>query len=118
MYKPAGSGGVAMVQVEQTQTERAAQVNERVSLVWSGKQLGWVWSGEQVRQFGLGEWGFPLQSPPLLEKHQPDVCVMEEMGQKGIKPKAMIQMRCGAAGFWACKSATFSGVFSTFSKYS
>jgi hypothetical protein len=41
---------------------------------------------------------------------------MEEMGQKGIEPKAMSQMWCGAAGFWAWKSATFSGAFSTFSE--
>jgi hypothetical protein len=77
----------------------SGQANEQVSLVW------------------IGQVGFPLQSPPLLEKHQPDVCVMEEMGQKGIEPKAMIQMWHGVARFWAWKSATLSGVFSTFSEY-
>jgi hypothetical protein len=43
---------------------------------------------------------------------------MEEMGQKGIELKAIIQMWCGAARFWAWKSVTLSRAFSTFSEYS
>jgi hypothetical protein len=43
---------------------------------------------------------------------------MEEMGWKGIEPKAMSRMQHGAAGFWVWKSATFSGAFLTFSEYS
>jgi hypothetical protein len=62
--------------------------------------------------------GSPYNHPPLLEKHRPDACVIEEMGQKGIKSKAMVWMWCGAAGFWIWKSATFSRAFSTFSEYS
>ena len=68
--------------------------------------------------FGSGEKGFPLQSPPLLEKHRPDACVMEEMGRKGIELKAMIWIWRGAAGCRVWKSATFSGAFSTFLEYS
>ena len=101
----------------------AGQVSKQV-----GSSLGQVQLGEcgQVRSscasgsdgFGSGEKGFPLQSPPLLEKHRPDACVMEEMGRKGIEPKAMIRIWRGAAGWRVWKSATFSGAFSTFSEYS
>ena len=71
--------------------------------------------GERAR---FGEKGFPLQSPPLLEKHRPDACAMEEMGQKGIELKAMIRIWRGAAGCQVWKSVTFSRAFSMFSEYS
>jgi hypothetical protein len=86
------SGQAAASQVSRQVSEQAAagQVNGQVV-------AGWV-SG--LDRFGSGGKGFPLQSPPFLEKHRPDACVIEEMGQKGIKSKATVWMQHGAAGFW------------------
>ena len=120
MYKSMGDGaGISRV----SRRSAAGRVSERARF-----SLGWVRLGERGRVrsgrasgsygFGSGEKGFPLQSPPLLEKHQPDACAMEEMGRKGIEPKAMIQIQRGAAGCQVWKSATFSGAFSTFLEYS
>jgi len=63
------------------------------------------------------ERAFPLQSSPLLDEHQPDVKASETR-RKGIVPKAIAQMRRGAPGCLAWKSATTSAALSRFSVYS
>ena len=59
----------------------------------------------------------PLTITPPLDEHRLDAEV-SEIGRKGIVPKAMVQMRRGAAVFCVWNSATFSGALFTFSEYS
>ena len=60
----------------------------------------------------------PLTITPPSDKHRLDAVVEIAISRKGIVPKTIAQMRRGAAGFLAWKSATFSGAFSTLSAYS
>jgi len=61
--------------------------------------------------------GFPFQSPPLLDEHQPDARA-GEIGQKGIVPKAVARMWHGTPGCLAWKSATTSAALPRLSQYS
>ena len=56
----------------------------------------------------------PLTITPPPDKHRLDARVAIWIRQKGIDPKAITRMRCGAAGCVAWNLATFSGAVATF----
>jgi len=61
--------------------------------------------------------GVPLTITPPLDEHRLDV-KESETRRKGIKPKARVQMQCGAPRFLVWNSVTFSGAWLRFSEYS
>jgi len=61
--------------------------------------------------------GVPLTITPPLDEHRLDA-EESEIGQKGIKPEARVQMQRGAPGFLVWNSIAFSGAWLRFSKYS